>query len=135
MMLIIMSLTFVCLAVDTYCEAGDAILQCQAFSDSLVVDDIDLDQYDCDFMSFRHFSRAYQLVRIQTDMAISSDLAKAKISHDLKIGLVRRYSPGDSAFSWVNYVQTFHVLNNNGIDCNAVIPLFFLYMLMVYSYL
>ncbi len=126
MMLMIMSLSFACLAVDAYCEASESILQCQAYSDSFVVDDIDLDQYDCDFMSVRHYVRAYELVRIQTDMAISSDLAKAKISHDLKIGLVRRYSPGDGNLSGVNYAWTFHVLNsNNGIDCNAVIPLFF----------
>lgn len=126
MMLIIMSLSFSCLAVDSYCEASEVVMQCHNFSDSLVVDDIDLDQYECDFMSIRHYCRAYDLVRMHTDMAISSDLAKAKISHDLKIGLVRRYSPGDGNLSGVNYVWTFHVLNkNNGIGCNTAIPLFF----------
>jgi hypothetical protein len=126
MMLMIMSLSFACLAVDAYCETSEAILQCQSVSDALMVDDIDLDQYDYGVLSVKHHSCTYDFVRMYVDMAISSDLLKANISHDLKIGLVRRHVPGDSSFSWVNYVWTFHVLNkDNGIDCNAVIPLFF----------
>ena len=131
LMLMIMSLSFACLAVDAYCETSEAILQCQSVSDSLMVDDIDLDQYECDVLSVRHQSRTSGFVRVHADMSISSDLAKAKISRDLKIGLVRRYSPEDSSFSWVNYVWTFHVINNNGSDCNAVIPFIFFSKLRV----
>ena len=125
-MLMIMSLSFTCLAVDAYCDTSDAILQCQSVSDSLMVDDIDLDQYDCHVVAVKHHSRIFDYVKLYVDMSISSDLSKAQIPHDLKIGLVRRYLPGDSSFSWVNYVWAFHVLNrDNGIDSNAVMPLFF----------
>jgi hypothetical protein len=125
-MLMIMSLSFACLAANAYCGTNEAISQCQSVSDSLVVDDIDLDQYDYHVVTVKHHSHIADYVKAYANMSIPFDLSKAKISHDLKIGLVRRYSPGDCSFSWVNYAWTFHILNrDNGIDCNAVIPLFF----------
>ncbi len=126
LMLIILSISYVCLTLDAYCESSDAIVQCQSVSDSLMVDDIDFDCVDGLISPIMRHNVNCECFRICPTESIASDYVKAKMSDELKLGLVRRYLPQDDNSSWVNSVFMFPIkIKNNGIDLKTSLAVIF----------
>lgn len=126
LMLMMMSVSFVCLVLDAYCETSDAITQCQSSSDSLMVDDIDFDQSDCSLLSLKKHSMVFNSVRVNAVDMIAANYSVAKISDDLKLGLVRRYDPREDGFSGVDCTRMFPItIENNGLAFKSLAVVFF----------
>lgn len=103
--LAIAGLFIICHTIDEYRDASVSVCANSSILDSFSVDDINLDENNNLFIP-RYGSHNHKIGTFPSFLLSPINFNSTtivQISKELRIGLMRRYSPRNMFFSWVNY--------------------------------